>query len=80
MCDKCVPTCSSPRIVFNVNDGVAAAKPVIDKTFSLSNGTCATGAEEKRACPWRCVDDGAEMEAYCSLGDKTAEFTTCTAC
>jgi len=80
LCEKCHPTCSSPRIVFNEQEGVAAAKAVIDKSFSLTNGSCGVGVEEKRACPWRCVDAGAQMNAYCSLANKTTDFTACTMC
>jgi len=88
-----VETCSSPRFVWASEVVSTGAKGKVStkesmgvqKGWSLSNGTCAQGSgevaqQQRVACPWRCTDDGAVESVYCSLNDKTDEFTTCAKC
>lgn len=74
-CTKCVEQCSSPKIVF--------APPKVDRGFYLGDGTCGGaggGVAETTACPWRCKDAGNLDYAYCSLVNRTADFTSCVSC
>ena len=79
LCEKCVPQCSSPRIIFE--------PPSLPSNFSLSTGSCSTeyGNQEVVACPFRCTTAG-RPDAYCSLvngtntGAPNYGFTTCTSC
>ena len=79
LCERCLPQCSSPRIVFQPR--------YLPSNFSLSAGSCSTqyGPQETVACPYRCTTGG-DPNTFCSLNDKTDSgpdsygFTTCTAC
>lgn len=77
LCEKCVPQCSSPRIVFKPS--------AVPSNFSLSAGSCSEqyGQPEGIACPFRCTRAG-RPSSFCSLNDITDSssggFNTCTAC
>ena len=77
VCQKCVPQCSSPTVVFD--------PPARPKSFSLSAGSCegdaAFGAPAETACPYRCTKAGTP-NVFCSLLDKTDSnaFLNCTKC
>ena len=79
LCEKCLPQCSSPRIVFD--------PPFLPSNFSLSAGSCSTqyGKQEIVACPFRCTTLG-DPNSFCSLDDKTDNgpnsfgFTKCISC
>lgn len=75
-CQRCLPQCSSPRVVFQPG--------YLPSNFSLSAGSCGTqyGAQEDVACPFRCTDVG-NPNTYCSLANKTGDlsgFTSCVGC
>ena len=77
-CERCVPQCSSPSVVFE--------PPARARNFSLSAGSCQDdaalfGGAATVACPFRCQKAGTP-NAFCSLLDKTDEnqFLNCTRC
>ena len=78
-CVRCLPQCSSPRIVFQ--------PPFLPSNFSISAGSCSTqyGKQEVVACPYRCTTAG-DPNTFCSLVDKTDNgpgsfgFTSCVSC
>lgn len=77
LCSRCMPQCSSPRIVFQ--------PPFLPSNFSIATGSCSTqyGPQETVACPWRCDFAGRNGNLFCSLNNKTDilnGFGSCSKC
>lgn len=60
-CQRCLPQCSSPAVVFE--------PPVLPSNFSLSSGSCSNqyGPQAGVLCPFRCTDPSSAGDSYCSL-------------